>query len=340
MKSIRSLLVKASALAISAAIPFTVAAQGAEREIAVMAWGTTWDQALKTIAEDFRAKTGIKVVQVTQSGAADGLARLQSMRNAPKIDVWFSTASLASRATADKQLFAPIPQAALKNAPDLLKGATAEGWVAAFYYPLTIVYRPSLVKEAPTAWKDLWKPEYKSALAIPDVQTYAARMLMLSATVHGGGIDNVEPGFQGLKALRPNIGMFYGSDSDARRALAQGEISVLVSPPNQIKPLMEAGVDVKLAAPTPAPVMHDVMTLVNTSKKDMALQFIDYVISPEAQTIITEKYNMAPVNRKVKPTALLEGVLPKEADQAVFDDTKINANIGAWNARFKSEIAK
>lgn len=325
---------------LAAALPFAAAAQGADREITVMAWGTSWDQALKVVAENFRAKTGIKVVQVTQSGSADGLARLQSMRNAPKIDIWFSTAGLASRAVADKTLFASIPQAALSNAPDLLKGASADGWVAAYYYPLTVVYRPSLVKTVPTTWKDLWKPEYKSSLGVPDVQTYSARMLLMSATVHGGGIDNIEPGFQALKALRSNIGMFYGPDSDARRALAQGEISLLVSPPNQVKPLMDAGVDVKIVVPTPSPVLYDVMTLVNTAKKDMALQFINYVISEEAQAHITEKYNMAPVNRKVKPNAMLEKILPKEADQIAFDEDKINANMGAWNARFKSDIAK
>lgn len=340
MKLLTSFTLQAATVAMAAVIPLVATAQSADREITVMAWGTTWEQALKTVATDFQKKTGIKVVQVTQSGSADGLARLQSMRHAPKIDIWFSTASLASRATADKQLFSSIPPSALSNASDLLKGSIADGWVAAYYYPLTIVYRPSLVKTPPVTWKDLWKPEYKSALAVPDVQTYAARMLLLSATVHGGGLDNVEPGFKAFKELRPNIGMFYGPDSDARRALAQGEVSMLVSPPNQVKPLQEAGIDVKIVAPKPAPVLHDVMTLVNTSKKDMALQFMNYVISPEAQTIITEQYNMAPVNRKVKPTAMLEPVLPKEEDQAVYDDQKINAQIGAWNNRFKSEIAK
>lgn len=339
MRSIKSVLAKMVAVALVSALQFG-AAHSAEREITVMAWGTTWDQALKTISENFKKKTGIQVVAVTQAGAADGLARLQAMRDAPKVDVWFATASIAARATVDRQLFAPIPAAALSNAGDLVKGAVSDGWVAAYYYPLAVLYRPSLVKSQVSAWNDLWKPEFKSSLAIPDVQTYPARMLLIAANAHGGSIDNIEPGFAALKSLRPNIGMFYGSDSDARRAFAQGEVSVLVAPPNQLKPLMDAGVDVKIVTPTPSPVMHDVMTLVNTAKKDMALEFMNYVISEEAQTVITERYNMAPVNRKVKPAALLAPLMPKETDQAVFDEAKINANIGAWNARFKSEIAK
>jgi putative spermidine/putrescine transport system substrate-binding protein len=339
MQSLPSAFVKAMALVLASAFHLSIA-QAADREISVMAWGTAWEQALKPIADNFTKKTGIHVIAVTQAGSADGLARLQAMRGAPKIDVWFSTASLADRATTDKQLFLPISLADLSNSRDLVKGSVSSSWVAAYYYPLTILYRPTLVKNAPTAWKDLWKPEFSSALAVPDVQTYPARMLIIAATAHGGSIDNVDPGFTALKALKPNIAMFYGSDSDARRALAQGEVSVLVAPPNQLKPLLDAGVDIKAVAATPSPIMHDVMTLVNTPKKEMALQFINYMISEEAQTLIAERYNMAPVNGKVKPAPLLAPILAKEQDRVFYDEAKINANVAAWNARFKSEIAK
>lgn len=315
-------------------------AQAATQEISVMAWGTTWEQGLQVVADKFEKQTGIHVVPVTQSGSADGYARLQSMQDAPKIDVWFSTSSLAARVTTDKKLFASIPDSALSNASALIPGAKTPTWVAAYYYPLSIIYRPSIVKQPITAWADLWKPEFKDSLAIPDVQTYQARMLMVAALTHGGSIDNVDPGFAALKQLRPNIAMFYGSDSDSRRALAQGEVSVLVGPPSQAKPLSDAGVDVAVVSPKPAPVMFDVMTLVNTPHQALALKFIDFVLSSESQSTISTLYNMGPVNRNVKPAPALAAVLPKEADQVSFDEGKINEHVAKWNERFSAEVSR
>ena len=83
----------------AAAFGTSTMTHAATQEIAVMAWGTTWEQGLQTVADTFEKQTGIHVVPVTQSGSADGYARLQSMQDAPKIDVWFSTSSLAARVT-------------------------------------------------------------------------------------------------------------------------------------------------------------------------------------------------------------------------------------------------
>ncbi|MCB4769992.1 extracellular solute-binding protein [Ancylobacter sp. Lp-2] len=335
-KSVSVLAVAALGLVSALAGPATAA----DKEITVQAWGTTWEQGLQEVADGFEKETGIHVVPVTQSGSSDGLARLQSMADAPKIDVWFSTSSLAARATADRKLFAPIPAAKLSNAKDLIDGAEMEAYVAAYYYPLSIIYRPSLVKKPITGWKDLWDPTFKDSLATPDVETYAGRMLLVAALLNGGGIDNVEPGFKAWQDLRPNIAMFYGSDSDSRRALAQGEVTVLVGPPSQAAPLRADGVDVAVLSPKPSPVMFDVMTLVNTPKQDMALKFIDYVLSPKAQEIISTKIDMGPVNKSVKPSPALAAVLPAVADQVSFDEAKVNAAIGGWNERFKAEIAR
>lgn len=324
------------AVAISSAWP----AWAAEQSITVQAWGTSWEQGLQKVATDFEKETGIHVVPVTQSGSADGFARLQSMADAPKIDVWFTTSSLAARVTADHKMFLPIPRAEIPAAGALVAGAETPYWIGAYFYPLSIIYRPTLVKIVPAHWNDLWKPEFKDSLAVPDVQTYQARMLLLAATLNGGGVDDIEPGFAALKRLRPNIAMFYGSDSDARRALAQGEITALVGPPSQAKPLRDAGVDVKVITPTPTPVMFDVMTLVNTPKKEAATRFIAFVVSAASQATISSQFDMGPVNRDVKPSAELAAVLPQADGQITFDEARINAGVGGWNDRFKAEIAR
>ncbi|MGV1768338.1 ABC transporter substrate-binding protein [Rhizobium rhizogenes] len=314
-------------------------ANAGQGEVVVMAWGTTWEQGLNAVADSFEKESGLKVTRVTQSGSADGLARLQAMRDAPKVDVWFSTSTLAAQAVKDQKLFAKIPTSDLKNAGDVIAGAVTSDMVAAYYYPLSIIYRPDLVKQPIATWSDLWSAKLTNSIAIPDVQTYAARMLLTANTISGGTINDVTPGLEKLKALKPNIAMFYGSDSDVRRALAQGEVSVLVGPPSQAKPLRDDGVEVKVVSPKPSAVMFDVMTLVNTPQQKDGVKFMDYVISHDAQELISRNFDMGPVNKTSAASKDLADVLPKESDQAVYDDAKVAANMGAWNEKFQAEIA-
>lgn len=327
--------------ALLAAFTFSSGSAYADKgEVVVMAWGTSWEQGLNKVADNFEKKTGLKVVRVTQSGSGDGFARLKAMRNAPKIDVWFSTSTFAAQAGKDQQLFAKIPAAKLTNAANVIPGAITDGWVAAYYYPLSVIYRPDRVKQPIKEWSDLWNKDLARSVAIPVVQMYAARMLLTANSIAGGTIDDVTPGILKLKELKPNVAMYYASDSDVRRALAQGEISVLVGPPSQAKVLRDGGIKITVVSPKPSPLMFDVMTLVNTPQKEDAIKFIDHVLALESQEIISREFNMAPVNKAAKPAKELEGVLPPEADRVVFDDEKVGDRLGAWNERFQAEVAR
>jgi putative spermidine/putrescine transport system substrate-binding protein len=308
-------------------------------EITVMAWGTTWEQGLQKVADNFTKATGIKVNTLPQASSTEGLVKLQSMKAKPTIDVWFTTSSVAARAEKDTELFAPIPKDKLTNADKLISGAETPSWVAAYYYPLSIVYRTDLVKRPITSWNDLWDPEFKGKVAVPTVVMYQARMLLIAALLNGGSLQNVEPGFVALKKLAPNVAMYYESDSDARKALAQGEASILVAPPVQAKSVSDDGLPVKIASPKPTPVMFDVMMEVNTPNKDAATKFIDFVVSPESQAILAKEQNCGPVNTAAQVPDDIKAAMPSAEDQVSFDEGVINANVSAWNDRFTKEIA-
>ena len=260
------------------------------------------------------------------------------MRDNPEIDVWFTTASVAARAETDTKLFSKINRSALQNASDLINGAINDYWVAAYYYPLSIVYRPDLVKEPIKDWADLWDPRFKNKLAIPTIEMYQARMLLVSALINGGGIDQVGPGFDKLKKLAPNVAMWYPSDSDARRAVATGEAVAVVGPPLYAQMLKDDGLPAVIVSPAPSPVMFDVMMLVNTPRKAAAQKFIDYVVGAQSQEIFSKVYE-APVNVKAKAVPELQQALPEQKDQVVFDEKKINAEINTWSERFHGEVA-
>jgi putative spermidine/putrescine transport system substrate-binding protein len=322
------------------ALAFCSGVAQAQNQITVQVWGTTWQSVMQSLAQEFEKQSGIKVVPVTQASSGEGLVRLQNMRDAPTIDVSFTTSSVAERAVTDKKLFLPLPKASMPNLAAVgIPGAVSESWVAAYYYPVSIIWRPDLVKQPITSWSELWDPRFARKLGIPSVSMYQARMLLVSATLNGGGVANVEPGFTALKALKPNVGLFYSSDAAARQALAQGEIAVLIGPPSQAKRMRDQGVPVDIVSPKPAPMMFDVMTLVNTPRAAQGARFIDFVLSRSSQDAISEKLNMAPVHKDSKPAPEVARALPKPGDAVAFDEGPINANIAAWNERFNREVA-
>lgn len=324
----------------SVAVALLFGYPAAAEEITVQAWGSTWDMGLRAIADAFTAETGITVVSVPQASSTEGLVKLQGMKPTPTIDVWFTTASVAARAEKDTELFSPIDPASITNGPHLIKGAETNFWVAAYYYPMSIVYRPDMVDAPITGWKDLWDPKFANQLAVPPMEMYQARMLLVASLINGGGIDDVEPGFAALKQLSPNVATWYQSDSDGRKALAMGEASVLVAPPALAKAVADDGVEVKIVSPNPTPVMFDVMMLVNTPKKEAGAKFIDYVVSAKSQALLAVEQNVGPVNNAAEPPKDVVEAMPIEADQVTFDEEKINANVAAWTERFTAEVVK
>jgi putative spermidine/putrescine transport system substrate-binding protein len=326
------------ALSTLAMTTVSVHAQTSQETLTVMSWGIT-QSALKVVSEDFTKQTGVKVRLIAQTGSAEGLARLQAMRNAPTVDVWMSTAAVAERAFTDKQLFVPLPADKMPNLKMLAPGLATSGYASIYTYPLSIGYRTDAVKTPITSWSDLWKPEYKGKLGLPDITTYQGRVLLL-AEAAGGQPGSAETGFDTLKKLKPNIAMFYSSDAQARQALAQGDVAILVETPASLQRVKDAGVPLTIVSPKGTLMNSDVAMIVNTPNAARAASYINFLIEKKNNTQIAEILNMGPANREsIMPEALAK-VMPSAADAVVPDETEINKNITAWDSRFKRDIVQ
>lgn len=327
-------------LGLAAAAPFAIGrpALAAGQSITILIWGTTWQAVMKDIAADFTKATGIDVQLQTQTTSGESLAKLQAMKGNPSVDVWFTTSSVAERAVKDKDLFAELPMAQLPNSRDLDAAAMTPNWIAAYAYPLGIVYRPDMVKAPITGWEDLWQDRFANQIGAPAPSSYQARMLLIATLLAGGSIDNVEPGFAKLKAWKKNVAFWYTSDAQARKALAQGEIAVLIAPPSGARAAREQGAKVEMISPKPAPVLYDVMTLVKTPKQELSAKFIDFVLGANAQSMIGTKMEMQPVNRNAAVPPHLLAQLPKPGDSVSFDENVINARFDGWAERFKQIV--
>jgi spermidine/putrescine-binding protein len=326
----------ALSLALAAA---AMPAHAQDKEITVLIWGVTWKSALADQSEKFTRETGIKVNYVTQASSGEGLVKLQAMRAKPTVDVWFTTASVAERAAMDDRLLAPLPKASMPNLAMLAPGLVADKYVAVYSYPMSIIYRTDKVDTPISNWSDLWEPRFARKLAVPTMEMYQGRMLMI-ASVAGGEAKNADKGFEMLARLKPNVAVFYGSDAQARQALAQGEVAVLVAPPSQAKRVADAGVPVKAVSPKGSPLNADVMTIVGSGKEALAAQYINFMLGKATNEAIAAGVNMGAVNREAKQPEALAAALPKPDEGLVLDEAVINKNIGAWTQRFNRDIVQ
>jgi putative spermidine/putrescine transport system substrate-binding protein len=316
-------------------------ASAQERKITLLIWSSTWNGLIKPLAEQFTKETGIAVDIEVQASSMDGLVKVQAMRGKPTADVWFVAQVVAQRAASDPGLLAPMPVAKMSNWADIVPGGSSPTFAAAYYCPFGIVYRPDLVPGGKiTSWEELWGPGFENKLALPVPAFHTGRMILVASLLNGGSIDNIDPGLAKLKAIKKNVAFWYNSDPQARKALAQGEISVMVTSSSTIKTLADQGVKVEMVSPKPAPIIFEGVTILKGGKEEMAAQFVNRILSPEWQKIITEVWNMGPSNRKVAPAGTFAKVLPKPGDEVTFDESLINQRLGAWTEKFNQVVGQ
>jgi putative spermidine/putrescine transport system substrate-binding protein len=312
-----------------------------EKKITLLIWSSTWNGLIKPLAEQFTKDTGIAVDIEVEASSMEGLVKVQAMRGKPTADVWFTAQGVAQRAASDPGLLAPMPIEKLSNWKDVVAGGTSPTFAAAYYYPFGIVYRPDLVPGGTiSSWEELWGPAFENKLALPAPSFFSGRMILVASLLSGGGIDNVDPGIEKLKKIKKNAAFWFTSDPQARKALAQGEVSVMVTSSSTVKTLADQGVVVKMVSPKPAPIIFEGVTILKGGKEEMAAQFVNYVISQSWQKTITEVWNMGPVNKNVAPAGKFADVLPKPGDSVTFDETTINERLGGWTEKFNQAIGQ
>lgn len=343
MQFVRRKLLGASVALIAAAsvIVMPSIASAADKVVHVLTFGSTWEKVIKPLAGEFKEQTGIEIVPVIENSSAEGLAKLQASRANPGVDVWFTGEAIALRAATDAELFLPLPKDKIPNLDKLMPGSASDKFVAFWYFPTGIVYRPDLVPGGKiTSWSDLFTPAMKNKVALPAPTVYPGRTILISSLLNGGSEDNVKPGIEFLAKHKDDIAMFHSSDSNARKALASGEISAMLGSPSAVKALKDDGIPVAMVSPKPTPLIFEGMMMVKNGNADAAAAFINASLSDKWQKFMTDVYNLAPVNKNVKPADALVDVLPTPENAVKFDEAKINANLGAWTEEFNAAIAK
>jgi spermidine/putrescine-binding protein len=338
MTSLRLVLAASTAL---------IAAGAQAQEIAVGIFGGTFaDNTRACHVANFEKATNAKVRFVLGS-STQNLAKLRATKGNPELDVAYMDLAIATQAK-NEGLLSKLDTSKLSNYGDVYDSAKEkEGrFVGMMYGASAIAYNPKLVKEPPTSWADLWKPEYKGKLAIGDISgTTGIHLVIAAARLKGGSLDNVDPGFAAIKELKPNVVMMYSQADQVVPLFERGDIAIAIWYPDRVGAAAAKGLSVKVAFPKEGAIgiLPTVSVPEGSKNKALGEKFIDTLLSAEGQKCFAEKQFAGPVNKKVQLDAKLAEVLPygPSVEKMHFPDPEKTAKLlPAWNERWGREIAR
>jgi spermidine/putrescine-binding protein len=308
--------------------------------------GSFVDNAKKCHAEPFQKATNVTVKYVLGSSVQTA-AKLRAAGGRSEFDVTYMDSQIVKQAKAEG-LLQPLEPAKIAHWNDLYDVSKDPGhqWVSLMFAGTTIAYNTKLVKTPPTSWSDLWKPEYRGKLAIPDISgTSGQQFLIAAARLHGGSLDNIGPGFDAIKTLKPSVQMMYTQPDQLIPLFERGDIAVAVWYTDRTGAAASKGVPVAAAYPKEGAIgiVPTVSIPKGSQKKDLAQQYISVLLSPEGQLCYAQAQFAGPTNKKVKLPADLAKLLPygDNVERMYFPDTDVVARkLPEWAERWGREIAR
>ena len=195
--------------------------------------------------------------------------------------------------------------------PNLQEGTWDEDnfkWYPFDLEPMVMIYNTEMVEEAPTAWADLLREEFKGTIASADpVQSSSAFGVIQSIIAAYGQEDG--GGYEFLEKLVPQLdGKLTSGSSAVYKGVSNGEYAVGLTYDEAALKYIAAGATIDVVYPTEGTgILISPVAMVNGAPNaENAKLFIDYVLSEEAQS------QLAAVNRRSSRTdiALPDNFVP------------------------------
>ncbi len=274
-----------------------------ERTLVLSAFGVSQDLLRKDLYAPFEAKCKCKVV-VNVGNSTDRLAKMEARKANPEVDVAV-LADFSALEAAGKDLIEPIDVSKLKNYSKL--HAMAQNpignhmGVGYTYFATSIIYRTDKVKI--NSWADLWKPELKGRIALPNITTtQGPTMLLMVDKAFGGTTPDFATGIQKVSEIKGGVVTFYERAAQVVQLFQQDEVYAAVVGRFNWPLIKKLNMPIAWATPKEG-LTGGINVLViakNAKNKDLAYAFIDEWLSTEAQTRLAMDLVDSPANKEVK----------------------------------------
>lgn len=321
------------------------AAPETKPRLVVSVWGGSYaDQFDQHVAQPFAEQFNAEVILDT-GGSSERLSKLIATKGNPEVDLFYITDYQAAIAK-QEGLLLPVRSENVPNTDKLyepFKDPLGDGTCPAFtVLGVGMAYHKEEVSP-PFSWMDLWQVDMKDRIAVPDISISTGPPLLVEiASLNGGGLQNVDPGFEKFKELKENIHLIYSRTQEVVTAINQGDI--VLSPGLNIFIQESPDQPIGFAWPTEGGlgIVNLACVVQGTGNRKLAEQFIDFHLAVEQQRAMAVNQSESPTNRNVElsgdaAAGLLYG---EEAIDSLnfFDPNVLARNREAWIERWNQEI--
>jgi len=257
-------------------------------EIRVLNWqGYGTDEAWALQA--FETKTGVKVVNDYFTSEQEMLTKLRT--NPGAYDVVLVNSAFTKQAK-DEGLIAPIDVSDMPNVKDLAPNLAKDPQLApggvvygvAWTWGVTsLTINKDKVTPAPTSLAALWDPKYAGKVSIRDDGMEAIQFAALATGQPINDPKDMDAIKAKLKALMPQIKVFWSSESDWNQFFAAGDFLVSTFWSGGAGRSISKGLPVEFIVPSEGAVgWLDSLAIPAASKNAASARaFINYMIDPE-----------------------------------------------------------
>ncbi len=268
---------------------------------------------IKGIVDGFKAKNPGIDVDYQSAGAGKLMAKIAAERQSGKIladVIWTSEVPDFYKMKSDGILEvykSPVLKEVINPFTDY-----DGSFHAARLGTLGIIVNTDKIKELPTQWSDLLKPEYKNGFGVADPALSGTAFMSIALLEKQFGWKF----FEDLKANGARIGKGSGQVIDDA---ASGELTSSLAVDYITNDKIKKGAHIKMAYPPELLVVPSPVAIFKgTTKLDAAKKFVDYLLSKEAQAKIA-----------------LEGTIPVRDDVTIPAEFKLPAPKAALEKSIK-----
>jgi iron(III) transport system substrate-binding protein len=324
------------------------------------------DPALKAFAAYAKKKWNVDVkTSAVVQGTPVAYGQILEWRGKPQADVFWggegtlfdalAKEGLLENITVPQKMWDEIPATIGKPVGLPLKDPQ-KFWVGTVLEPYGLIYQPKLLQRLGVTikdWDDLLNPKLKGHIAqcTPDRSSSSHATYEVILAMHGW-----EKGWDWLKKLAANTGIFTARSRDVPSVVAKGEFAVGVAVPSYMAfAEVLGGYDVMYVYPTNAYVTPEPMAVLKGAPHRKAGHaFIEFLLSEEGQKLLSE-LGVYPITPKYKvqgpPGSGQEKAVQFTAGIRSFFDIKVGnvynekvagekKRIEEVNAYFRKEIGE
>lgn len=270
--------------------------------IVVMTWGGQWGDAMRdNVDAAYEKATGIKVVQERGASPVDRITKIKVSLPNPPADC-FQLADglvpLAIKQGVAEKLDRNSPR--MPNLRNMIPTFWNDYWCPQIFSVIGIIYNTKLVKNPPTGWEDLWRPEFKGRIVLPEIShSIGSYIIPIGAVAAGKPPSDEEAGFAMLKKMA-DLRPIWAKDTDTMmNSMRTGDAIIGILYKSQTYTVKGYGAPVEWVYPKEGGIAYTSGTCIakDTKNLEAAELYINTTMDPSVQPFAAKIYNYGGTNK-------------------------------------------